>query len=102
MCSKKDKICKGKLKSLIYDGPEGSLCTSSIYSTYFLRITASFLNISPNFSKTCAHFSNIAASAHFSDISVQLLKINTFLISISANLSLIAEPFYNKISVCTS
>ena len=93
MCSKKDKICKGKLKSLIYDGPEGSLCTSSIYSTYFLHITASFFNISAHFSKTCAHFSNITVSAHFLDVSVQLLKINTFLISISAHFSLIAEPF---------
>ena len=59
---------------LIYDGPEGSLCTSSIYSMYFLHITASFLNISAHFSKTCAHFSNIAVSAHFSEFSVQLSK----------------------------
>ena len=66
------------------------ICT---FSAHFLRITAFFLNISAYFSKTCAHFSNIAVSAHFSDVSVQLLKTNTSLISMNAHFSLIADPF---------
>ena len=59
----------------IYDGPEGSLHTASIYSAYFLHTTASFLNISAHFSKTCAHFSNIAASTHYSEVRGQCASI---------------------------
>ena len=84
---------EGLKKYFPYSGPEGSRCTSNIYRAYFLHIIESFLNISANFSKTCAHFSNITVSSHFSEVSMQLLKINTSLISISTHYSLIAEPF---------
>ena len=62
-------------QSIFYDGPEGFLCTSSIYSAYFLKIFASFLNISAHFSKTCVHFLNIAVSVHFLDVSVHFSDI---------------------------
>ena len=70
----------------MYDGPESSLCTCSIYSVHFLHITASYSN-------NIAHFSNIAVSAHFSEVGVQLSEVNTSLISISARFSLIAGSF---------
>ena len=66
----------------IYDGHEGSLCTSSIYSVYFIYITGPFLIVSPHFLKTNVRFSNTAVNAHFSKVSVHL--------------SLITEP--NKIN----
>ena len=64
------------------------------FTEEFLNGKLHFLcSVTGHFSKTCAHFSNIAVNADFSEVSLQLLKINTSLISISAHFSLINEYF---------
>ena len=80
------KSCISIIIFMSCDGPQGSPCTSSIYSVYFLYIT-----VSPSWMSM--YISEISLSVcTFQEFSVELSKINTFLACISIT---------SKRSVCT-